>query len=146
MGLLVAVHAQMPHARRRDQVEHAVDHAKPGTEDGHHRELLARHPLAARRADGGFDVHVGQRQIARCLVALEQGKLTHELAELLARGRFIAQDGKLVLHHRVIDEGDATVVHGSFFRPKFASIKKRARGKPRALHRLMRFYQHCAAA
>ena len=101
----------MAHARRRDQVEHAVDHAKPGTKDGHDRELLARHLLAARRADGSFDVHVGQRQIARRLVALEQGKLTHELAELLARSRLVAQDGELVLHHGVIDESDAAVVH-----------------------------------
>ena len=135
----------MPHARRGNQVEHTVDHTEACAEDGHHREFLARHLLAARRADGGFDVHVGQRQIARRLVALEQGKLAHELAKLFARGRFIAQDGKLVLHHRVIDEGDAAVVHGSFFRLKFTSIKKRARGKPRALHRFMRFYQHWVA-
>ena len=135
----------MSHARRGNQVEHTVDHTEARAEDGHHREFLARHLLAARRADGSFDVHVGQRQIARRLVALEQGKLAHELAELLAGSRLVAQDGKLMLHHRVIDEGDAAVVHGSFFRPKFASIKKRARGKPRALHRFMRFYQHWVA-
>ena len=101
----------MTHARRGNQIENTVDHTEARAENGHHRELLARHLLAACRADGGFDVHVGQRQIARRLVALEQGKLAHELAELLAGSRLVAQDGKLMLHHRVIDEGDAAVVH-----------------------------------
>ena len=83
VGDLVAVHADVAHAGGGDQVEHAIDHAEAGAQDGHDRDLLAG-DLPARgglQGRGHFDVLQGK--VTRGLVALEQRQLADELAELL---------------------------------------------------------------
>ncbi|MNS50263.1 hypothetical protein D3C72_829060 [compost metagenome] len=102
--LLVAVHADMADARRRDQLDQAIAHAHAGAQHRHDGQLLAgdhrRIQLHQRRVDAAR----GQRQVARDLVAHQQRDLAQQLAEG-ARGRFlVAHVRELVLDQRVIED------------------------------------------
>lgn len=68
--------------------------------------------LPARRLqlaglERGLDLDVLQREVPHGLVALEDGELGHEPAELVGAGLLVTQDVELVLHKRVIDDREA---------------------------------------
>ena len=58
-----------------------------------------------------LDLDVLERQVARDLVAEQHADLVQELAEALRRALLVAHQRQLVLHQRVVDDGDA--FHGA---------------------------------
>ncbi len=105
----VTVDADMPDARRGDEVEHAVDEAEPGAQDRHEAQFLAgedrRHHPRQRR----LDLARRQRQIARRLVEDQRRDLAQERTELAGRDVPAANQAQLVLDQRVVDDDDVTV-------------------------------------
>ncbi|CAG9245142.1 hypothetical protein PUN4_1040032 [Paraburkholderia unamae] len=111
-----AVHADMTHARRRDQLQQPVGHAHARAQHGHDGELLARdhgrvdldeRRLHAARRDG---------KLTRDFIAHQQRDLAQQLAER-ARGRvLVAHMRELVLDQRVIEDEEiretAVLFHG----------------------------------
>ena len=90
----------------------------------HEVSMPSRKPTPARRIGastsflpaicGAFIVVSGvsisiifERQVARHLVAEQHADLVEELAEALGRALLVAHQGQLVLHQRMIDDGDA---------------------------------------
>ena len=112
VGLGVAVHAHVAHARGGDEVEDAVDHAEAGAQDRDDGDLLAGDALAGGDLERGLHLDGLEGEVARGLVALEQGELAHEVAELLGAGLLVAKDSHLVLDHRVVDERHAGALVG----------------------------------
>ena len=100
----------MSHAGRRHEVEDAIDHAKSCTQDRDDGDLFAGDALADRLLERGLDLDILEREVAHGLIALEDGKLGHELAELLRARVLVAQDVELVLHERVVDDLEAWIV------------------------------------
>ena len=121
VGFLIAVHAHMPNASRRDELEHAVDHTQSGTQDRNDSDLATGDLLGGSGADGRGHLNILKRKVARRLIALEQRKLLHQLAKLFGARLDVAHDGKLVLHHGVIDYGQAALVK---FNAHISPIKK----------------------
>ena len=103
----VAVHAHVAHARGGDELEQAVHHAEAGAQDRDDGDLLAGEPAAGGDLKRRLHLDVLEREIAHGLIALKDRKLVHELAELLGGRVLVAQDGELVLHERVVDDGEA---------------------------------------
>ena len=108
--LRVAVHADVADARGRHEGQDAVDHAEAGAQDGDDRDLLAGDLLARGLLERGLDLDVLEREVAHGLVALEDGQLGHELAEVLRGGVLVPQDVQLVLHEGVVDDLEALLV------------------------------------
>ena len=65
-----------------------------------------------------------ERQVARHLVAEQHADLVEQLAEALGRALLVAHQGQLVLHQRMIDDGDA--LHASPAVPRDANSKYRS--------------------
>lgn len=59
-----------------------------------------------------FDFDIGQFQIARGLIADQQGDFSQQLAEILGGGVLHAHDGQLMLNQRMIDQGNIRRDHG----------------------------------
>ena len=57
-----------------------------------------------------FDLDIGQRQIARDLVAQQHPDLLEEFAKRFGRNVFLPQQRQLVLHQRVINDRNAVHV------------------------------------
>ena len=96
-----------PTRARRDEREHAVQHADPGAEDRDDGDLLPgdprhRHPLERRG-----DLDLLDREVLGHLVGEEHRDLVDELAEELRRSLLVAEQPELVLHQRMVDDGDA---------------------------------------
>ena len=66
---------------RGHQVQHAVQQAVAGAQDGDEAELLAGDGLALRRLQRRLDAHRLQRQVARGLVGHQQAELARQAAE-----------------------------------------------------------------
>ena len=64
------------------------------------------HGGANRRLYGS----VFEREISRGLIALKQGELLNELAELFRTGALVAHDCQLVLDERMVNQRDAAAV------------------------------------
>ena len=118
MRLGVAVHAHVTDARGGDEREDAVDHSETGAQDRDDGDLLAGETTTGAFLEWRLDVDVLKREVAHGLVALEDGQLGHELAEVLGGRVLVAQDGELVLDEGVVDDGEARILdlgHGVAF-------------------------------
>ena len=89
-----------------DQVEHAVQEAVAGAEDGDDADLLAGQRLGLHRHQRGLDVPGLERQVAGDLVAEQEGDLAHQAAELGGRGLLLPGERELVLDQRVVDDDE----------------------------------------
>ena len=69
-------------------------------------------------SDGGLDLDLLKREVARGLVAHQHGDLGDELAELLDAGVLVAQDGQLVLDQRVVEYAYFAHISISFIKIK----------------------------
>ena len=99
----------MRHRCRGDKVEHAIEHAQARTQDGDHNRLQARDGFALAGGDGRFDGNRLRGKVLGCLVCFKHRKLAHRLTEDHIGGALVANDGKLVLNQRMIDNRDAFV-------------------------------------
>ena len=72
--LMVAGNADNAHLGVRNQVEHPVQHADAGAQDGHHGNLLALDLVDLDRATPAFDAHLLQLEIAAGLVGQQAGQ------------------------------------------------------------------------
>jgi hypothetical protein len=79
----------------------------PAREDRGEHKLLAGDLGRLHRRDGRVDLHGLQGQVAGHLVGEQHADLVEELAKALRRAPLVAHEGQLVLHQRVIDDGDA---------------------------------------
>ena len=79
--LLVAVEADEPDPRDRDQREHAVEHPHPGAQDRADGDLLARDALGSRALERRLDLDLLDPHLLGRLVGEEQRQLVHEPAE-----------------------------------------------------------------
>ena len=102
----------MAHLHVGHHADHAVHHAETGTENGHHRQLLAGDPAALGHGDRGLHVDLLQGQIAGGLKAHQHGDLRNQLPEDLDAGALVAQDGQLVLDQGMVEY--AYFAHDSF--------------------------------
>jgi hypothetical protein len=100
------------HARPGHHVEHAVEEAVTGAQDGHKHQLLAVDDLAGHGFERGFDLHILQRHVARDLVGHQGAEFAQQAAEAVGAGVFLAHQGQFVLHQRVVDDVD--IAHGGF--------------------------------
>ena len=100
----IAVEADMADAGRGHQVEHAVEQAVAGAQDRDQADLLAGQQGCPHRLQRGLDLGRGERQVARDLVADQQGHLAHQAAELGHRGLLHPHQRQLVLHQRMVDD------------------------------------------
>ena len=106
----VTVQADVAHARPRHHVEHAVQKAVARPQDGHEHQFLAIDDFAGHGLQRGFDLDVLQRHVACDLVGHQGAQLAQQAAKAVGAGVFLAHQGQLVLHQRVVDEVD--VAHG----------------------------------
>ena len=65
-----------------DQLEHGVEHAQPGAQDGHHDDIT-RDAAAARGPDRRLDHTVGRGQIAHGLRRQQHADACRDAAEFL---------------------------------------------------------------
>ena len=105
--LRIAIEADMGDARGRHQIEHALHEGHAGAQDRREHQLLAGDLRRLHARQRRLDLDIGQRQIARDLVAQQHADLLEELAKRLGRDVLVAQQRQLVLHQRVIDDRDA---------------------------------------
>lgn len=100
----------MPHARRRNELQDAVDHAEAGAQDRDDGDLLAGDAFACGGLKRGLDLDILEREVAHSLVSLEDGELAHKGAELVRASGLVAKDVELVLDQRVVDDGQPRAV------------------------------------
>ena len=110
VGLGIAVHANVAHARGGNESEDAVDHSQASAQDGDDGDLLAGNALAGGLLKRGLHLDVLEREVAHGLIALEDRELRHELAELLGSGPLVPQDAQLVLDQGVVDNREPALV------------------------------------
>ena len=103
---LVAIEPHEAHARGRGQLQDPVQQPVPRPQDRDQRQLLAGQHRGAHLGQGRVDGDLGQRQVLERLVAQQQRDLAQELAERGGRGRLLPHQGQLVLHQRVLDDGE----------------------------------------
>src|ERR1041385_6639690 len=99
--LVAAVKTDVPPEGGRDQLRNPFDHAEPGAQDRHERELLPRDLTAHRFLERRFDLDRLERQVLRDLVRHQHRDLVDELLEVTRAGAFVAQDRELVLDQRM---------------------------------------------
>ncbi len=100
-GRLVAVHADVTHARERHELEQAVDHAQPRAQDrdDRHEAVLELGELVL--ADGGLVAAHRRLEVAGDLVPHQQRDLLQQRAEVLRRGLLATHARELVENQRV---------------------------------------------
>ena len=108
--LLVAVDPDVTHARAREQPQEPVDHAQPGAEHGHDRDL-ARQAAAGGGLERRLDLDRAHRQIAGGLDGEDRRRLEQGLAELAVARVAVAHHGQPIGEHRVVDH-DEPLGHG----------------------------------
>lgn len=101
--LLIAVQADVAHLGDGDEHLQAFDHAHAGSQDRDDGELVSGDSLRRHLADGRFDFHALQRDVAGDLVTHQEGDFLEKFPEILGSGFLHAHDGQLVLDHRVVD-------------------------------------------
>ena len=106
VGPLIAVHADMADAGIREDLEHAVDEAEAGAEDGGDDDG-AGEGGAGVGSERGVDGALEDFKIAGDLEGHEGGEFAELAAECLGGGGAVADDGELNPDERVIDKGDA---------------------------------------
>ena len=109
----LAVEAGVGHARARHQVQHALDEGRAGAQHRREHQLLAGDAAGLGAGERRLDLDLGERQIARHLVAQQHADLFQQLAEGLGRARLVADQRQLVLHQRMLDHGDAVHALGA---------------------------------
>src|SRR5690349_21664672 len=82
----VAVQADVPDARRRQDLEHAVEDAVAGAEDRDQHDLLAVEHRRLDRRDRRLDLGHRRRQVAAHLVREQHADLAQEVAEVAGAG------------------------------------------------------------
>ncbi len=95
----------MTHACAWNQVQHGVQHAQPGTQDGHY-DHITRDAVAARGPDRRLDHTVGRGQIAHGLRRQQHADPFRDAAEFLGPRKRVAQREQRVLHERVLNDLD----------------------------------------
>ena len=88
--LRIAVEADMADLGRGHEVGHAVHHAKARAQNGHDAQLFAGEHVGLARGDGGLDLDLLERQIARDLIGHQHADLLEELAKVLGATIFVA--------------------------------------------------------
>ena len=96
----------MADARRGHQVQHAVENAVAGAQDGDEAELLAGELRRQHGLERRVGRDAGERQVAGDLVGEQQADLADEMAELRGGRVPVAQQGQLVLDQRMVDHGN----------------------------------------
>src|SRR5690606_17078565 len=99
-----AVQSDVPHSRRRDQLEQPVGHAEARAQDRDDRDLLAGDDRRVHLRERRLDRASGEREVARDLVAHQQRDLAQQLAKGARRRCAIAHVRELVLDERMIDD------------------------------------------
>ena len=98
----------MGDAGRRHEGQHAVEEADAGAQDRREDQLLAGDLRRRPSSVSGVSISIRlERQVAGDLVAEQHADLVEELAEALRRALLVPHQGQLVLHQRMIDDGDA---------------------------------------
>ena len=103
--VVVAVQADMAHARGGDEAQDALHHTEPRAENRDQGELLPSNGPSGGGFEGRVDGHGLEGEIAGGLVGHEHGDFVHELLEHLGRRRAITQERELVADERVVDDG-----------------------------------------
>ena len=102
--VFIAVHADMPHTRRRHELQKAVTHSEPGTQHRHDHLLFAGKSRRLHRSDRGFNMTVRKRQITREFVAHQHGDFMQQLTKHVGTRLFLTHDGEFVLNQRMIND------------------------------------------
>ncbi len=97
---LVAVEAEVPDARVRQQAQQRFDHRQPRPQDRDDHHVL-RQLVPGRRLQRRRDRALGQRQVGQRLVAEQPGDLRQQLAEARRTGPRLAQQRQLRRDQRV---------------------------------------------
>ena len=105
--VVVAIQADVPNARTRHELQDPFDHAESRAKDRHERQLLARNLLADGGLERRYDLRRSKREVRRGFVRHEHRELVHELLEDLLWCGLIAQQGELVLHQGVREDGQS---------------------------------------
>ena len=100
----------MPDACRGNEVQDAVEHPEPCTQNRDNAEFLARKYFRMAVCDGSLDFHIAQGEVSRDLVRHEHGDLREQFAEFLRPRLPAAHDGQFVLDERVIDKMECRYV------------------------------------
>ena len=103
---MVAVEADVPHARRGDELGDPLHHAEPGAQDRHEGELLPGYLSPRHRLERRLDLDRLGGEVLGDLVRHQHGDLAHELLEVPGAGAPVAEDRELVLDERVIEDGE----------------------------------------
>ena len=105
-GAGIAVESHVPDTRRRDEVEHALQQAVPGPQDGHEGQSFARQERRLHGRQRRLDAAGLGGQVAGDFIAEQQGNLAQQLSELLAAGFPLPHQRQLVPYQRMIDDRD----------------------------------------
>ena len=100
-GLRLAVEPDMGDARGRHEIEHALGEGEARAQDWREHELLAGEARRHHRGERRLDLDLGQRQVARDLVADEHADFLEQLTKRFGRAGLVAQQRELVLHQRM---------------------------------------------
>ena len=105
LKLLEGLKADVADTRRRNQLQHRVEHAQPRAQDGHDDDV-GRDAAAVRRPQRRLDRRRGRRQIARRLGGQQQADAHRHAAEHFRRRLRVAQRQQGIMHERVLDDVD----------------------------------------
>jgi len=93
----------VPHPSRRHQVQHPLQQAVAGAQDGYQHQLLAGEHRGVDVGERGCDLFLAERQVAHHLVAEQKRYFAQQLAELRGRGFAPAHQRELVLDQGVVE-------------------------------------------
>src|SRR3954470_8198688 len=108
--LLVAVHAEVAHARLRHEPQEPVHQAEPGPQDRHDEHLVSQ-PQAGGLLQRRLQADLRRAQAAHRFVAEDQRGVRHRLAEHAVRRLPVAQDRQQAPEQHVVDDRDP--IHGA---------------------------------
>jgi len=96
----------MANPRRRHEVEHPIQNSRTSTQNGYKTQFFALHLERIHRLQRRLNPYRLQRQIPQHLIAQQQRNLPRQPPKIPGRGFAFAQQRKLVLHQRVVDDGN----------------------------------------
>jgi hypothetical protein len=102
---LVALQADMAHARMGDELQHGVEHAEAGAQD-RDDDHVRSDPQPAGRSDRRFDGRGGGREVAQRLSRQQDADPRGRATKLFGRSVFVPQRHERVVHQRVVDQMD----------------------------------------
>ncbi len=103
--LFVAIQTNETDPGRGDQLQHPVHQPVARPQDRDQRKLLAVERWRVHLLHRGLDPFGRHRQAARHLIGQKLADLAQQLPESGGRSGFVAHDGQLVLHQRVVNDG-----------------------------------------